>query len=793
MTMEEPLHFGTKAETLDRLIATDLSGFVKPLRIFTIGEWNSGRAGVLSSIADVFGSSSVVVRSSCRAEDTSSASNAGAFASVLDCCAEDPAVLSAAIDTVIASYPSPDEAEQFFVQEQVLSARMSGVAFTRDLSSGAPYIVVNYDAESSRTDTVTSGTSNALRTYYHYRKAPVTPPTPELEAVVELLGRLEKVFGADAIDVEFAIDASGTLFVLQVRPLAGVPRTERYAEAEFDVYLKKVAKKAKKLSRPHPDLCGDRGVYSVMSDWNPAEMIGFRPRTLALTLYKELITDSTWAYQRDNYGYRNLRSHPLLISYLGIPYIDVRVSFNSFVPKSLGDELAEKLVRYYISRLIAQPESHDKVEFDILFSCYHLNIDDALSVLTENGFTSEESAEIKTALRSLTNSVISPEDGLYRDDLDKLSSLEQRFEEIKAAKLSTIDTIYWLVQDCKRYGTLPFAGLARAGFIAMQLLHSIRDIGIFSEDDYQQFMGSLNTVAAKVSRDVAAMHAGDLAKEEFLVRYGYLRPGTYDINSSRYDEAFEDYFGRSATDREAVQAERGAAFSLSAEKRSALEALLREHDLCCAPEQLLEFIGTAIEGRELGKFVFTRNVSEILRLMGSLGARHGLSVDDMSFVDIETVLSLYSSLRAEDVADVLNRVIEGNRKEFEITNVVQFPQVIVEPSDIYRFHVARSFPNYVTLGRVCERIVRESDFSTQELHKAIVMVASADPGYDWLFSCGIAGLITMYGGANSHMAIRCAELQIPAAIGVGKANFERWSQAEVLELDCSARTVEVVR
>ena len=30
----------------------------------------------------------------------------------------------------------------------------------------------------------------------------------------------------------------------------------------------------------------------------------------------------------------------------------------------------------------------------------------------------------------------------------------------------------------------------------------------------------------------------------------------------------------------------------------------------------------------------------------------------------------------------------------------------------------------------------------------------------------------MYGGSNSHMAIRCLELNLPAAIGVGKLNYE---------------------
>ena len=37
----------------------------------------------------------------------------------------------------------------------------------------------------------------------------------------------------------------------------------------------------------------------------------------------------------------------------------------------------------------------------------------------------------------------------------------------------------------------------------------------------------------------------------------------------------------------------------------------------------------------------------------------------------------------------------------------------------------------------------------------------------------IAGLITMYGGANSHMTIRSVEYNISAAIGVGKLLYDK--------------------
>ena len=57
------------------------------------------------------------------------------------------------------------------------------------------------------------------------------------------------------------------------------------------------------------------------------------------------------------------------------------------------------------------------------------------------------------------------------------------------------------------------------------------------------------------------------------------------------------------------------------------------------------------------------------------------------------------------------------------------------------------------------------------------------PGFDWIFSQEIAGLITCYGGAASHMAIRCAEFGIPAAIGCGTKIYAYVSGLEAILLD----------
>src|SRR5262249_37496245 len=163
-------------------------------------------------------------------------------------------------------------------------------------------------------------------TYYYWKGT--RPPADRLMAdLVALAGELEALLDLDALDFEFGAAADGLPVLFQVRPL--VMKTQPTVSAgEHRRVLGLIAAKVDAALKPQPYLHGDRTVFGVMPDWNPAEIIGIRPRPLALSLYRELITDSIWAYQRHNYGYKNLRSFPLLIDFHGLPYIDVRVSFN---------------------------------------------------------------------------------------------------------------------------------------------------------------------------------------------------------------------------------------------------------------------------------------------------------------------------------------------------------------------------------------------------------------------------------------------------------------------------------
>lgn len=767
------LDFQTKAETLRALEGRLTAAKVLPQVCLTAGEvrQDPGRAAVLAWSAGML-DAPLIVRSSAKNEDMAECSNAGKFLSVPG--VEGEAALRRAVERVAqAMGPEPDN--QVFLQPCLTRVELCGVAFTADPNTGGNYYVLNYDRTGS-TSSVTDGTGRTLETYYLFKDGPVSAPPP-LDRVIALCRELEELFGRPALDLEFAL-SDGVLYLLQVRPLV-----LRRPLADLDAQrrsLELIQRKLRGAMLPHPDLCGRETIYGVMPDWNPAEMIGLRPRALALSLYREIITDGVWAYQRDNYGYRNLRSFPLMADFQGLPYIDARVSFNSFLPKRLPQPLAEKLAEYYLERLRTHPELHDKVEFEIAFTCYTFDLPQRLRVLLDHGFTQPELDCLTEALRELTNSVLR-KDGLWQKDAEKIQVLRRKHREILSSGLGIPEKIYWLLEYCKRYGTLPFAGLARAGFIAVEFLRSMTAVNLLTEEERSQYMGGLSTIGKNMSKDLRA-----LSPRVFLEKYGHLRPGTYDICSTRYDQEGERYFDFSRTDQE--ETEQGKPFQLTLEKYAQLQSLLEEHGLQADVLSLFYFIRHAIEGREYAKFVFTHTLSDTLELLAELGKAYGLSREDMSHADIRRIMECCS--RAEDLERVLGDSIRQGRAQEAAAAGITLPPLLWTEEQVYGFSLPDGTPNFITQGRcTAETAVLPS---AEDLTGKLLLIQGADPGYDWIFSRNIAGFVTAYGGANSHMAIRAAEFDIPAVIGVGEKNFARYCGAKRLAVDCKNKTVVIL-
>lgn len=775
--------FGTKADTLKLLFGKLEYARVLPQYTFTAGEWKSDPRKVKSGFSELDWKERVIVRSSSLAEDTSENSQAGKYESIADVSGEEEFIQ--AVETVIGSYDDDNEEHQVLVQPMLSKVCICGVAFTLDPNTLGNYYVINYD-DSGSTSAITSGQEVRDKLYYRFKEEVMDDLKNQYSSMDRLclaLKELEEFFGQKSLDVEFAFTSDGELYILQVRPLC-----IRKEPADWEKQKRELERIKNKIARAQtrkPFLCGEKTVYSVMTDWNPAEMIGIRPKPLALSLYREIITDSVWAYQRDNYGYRNMRSFPLMVDFAGLPYIDVRVSFNSFVPAELEESLSEKLVNYYIGRLVENPSKHDKAEFEIVFSCYTLDLPERIQILKEYGFTEEEINQIIDALRNVTNHIIDHKNGLWRKDYEKIEKLGRRYSEITDSGLSKIEKVYWLLEDCKRYGTLPFAGLARAAFIAVQILKSLESCGIITAHDYETFMSGINTVSSGMNQDFR-----ELSKVAFLKKYGHLRPGTYDITSLRYDEAPELYFEwkEPPDDGEKKQEE----FRLSLQQLNLLKEKLLLNGLTNDILELMDFVRTVIEGREYGKFVFTRNLSKAIQLIGEIGEEEGIYREECAFLNIHAVYELHAS--SKDIRTSLMHSIRQGKEEYQLTESITLPPVILEAGNAMHFHYPDSEPNFITSRKVWGEVcLLETVDVTEEMEDKIVLIPSADPGYDWIFSHEIRGFVTMYGGANSHMAIRAGELGIPAAVGIGTKLFEKYKKAALLELDAQGKTIKILR
>ena len=144
------------------------------------------------------------------------------------------------------------------------------------MDSFADYYTVNY-YEGDDSSAVTSGSSNALKTFVQYKLSEQPVRDKDMENLLVICRQIERFLENEALDIEFAINEEGKIFILQVRPIAKGNR-ELSQKADLKPVLNRIYKKAKKLSAKHPFLLGRTTCFGVMPDWNPAEILGIRPK-----------------------------------------------------------------------------------------------------------------------------------------------------------------------------------------------------------------------------------------------------------------------------------------------------------------------------------------------------------------------------------------------------------------------------------------------------------------------------------------------------------------------------------
>ena len=764
----------TKAESLAWLREVLGPERVPALLWFAAEEWRRRPGWVLARLR-AFPHRRLALRSSAMGEDGLGASLAGHYVSRLDV-ANDEDSLRNALEAVTASLDGAGD--QILVQRMVSDVREAGVVFSRDPRSGGPYFQIERDVGGGRTDRVTSGASPSQRVFV-LRGA--ERRTEELRPILDATCRVERALGAHAIDVEYAVPPHGPVQVLQARGLA-LEEGDRTC-VDRDQWVRRAIDRLRvrfaRRSAPDPDAWGERTILSQMADWNPAELIGTHPKPLARSLFGHLITDRTWSKARADLGYR-AQTGALVDVLAGRPFVDVRASLNSFLPAALPAAVGRRVIDQAIHRLSDGPERHDRLEFEVSDTV----VDFSFSARRARNGTrlddGEQERVYRQALLALTNRLVSAA-GPLASSLRAVAGLEARRDVLDvapslAAVLSALDT-------CRDRGAVPFAQVARHAFIAESLLRSAVEREALSEERAEAFRASVETVLGELRADLASVHRGAASLEDWLTRYGHLRPGTFDVTSRPYRDRMDLFAGASgdvATAREP--------FCPRPEELRRLDGLAKEAGLVVGGAELFRYAKAAIWGREHAKFVFSRSLSASLEALVAWGVERGFSREDLAHLERRDFEG------GDRVSiDRLRRCIQERRALRCRERWVRLPPVVRQEDDLLVVREV-AVPTFVTRQSVVARPCRvgPQTGASVGIDGQVVCIESADPGFDWIFTRRPCALVTRWGGANSHMAIRCREAGLPAALGVGEQRFEHIVAASQVELQCGEGVVRCV-
>jgi phosphohistidine swiveling domain-containing protein len=192
--------------------------------------------------------------------------------------------------------------------------------------------------------------------------------------------------------------------------------------------------------------------------------------------------------------------------------------------------------------------------------------------------------------------------------------------------------------------------------------------------------------------------------------------------------------------------------------------------------------------------VFTRRLSDALSELVRWGEFHGLSRDDLSYLDWTVIARSLSQPVMDEVDRYYLDFVEAGRRSIAAAHAFRLGHIIFSVRDIFVATINRSVPNFIGVGTATGRVVEltANTPASVNVKDCIVCIENADPGFDWIFTKGPKALVTKFGGANSHMAIRCAEFGLPAAIGCGEQIYLRIVAAGNVELNCAGKVLRPV-
>ncbi len=493
----------TKANTLKNLEGK-IEKFLTPKSIiFSVSEWTNKKENIISKIKKTF-KKKIIIRSSTTFEDTKKTSAAGAFESILNINSKDNSKIKESINKIIKSYKKKIKNihnQQILIQEMIQEIKMSGVIFTGDNLGFQNYYTINYDDVTGRTDTVTSGNSAySNKTLYIYKTKYFLLRSDRFKKIIKATKEIENFFTVP-LDIEFCLTKKNHLYLFQVRPIVVKKALKKIfvtknLNKKLNLEFNNIKNSLNKNNKS--ELCGKTTMFSQMSDWNPAEMIGQFPSKLSYSLYSKLITNKSWLTARKKMGYKYFKDSSLMQSFAGRPYIDIRKSLNSLLPENLNKMISNELIDKSILKLKVNPSFHDKIEFNLFPTCFSFQIKKKLADL---GYKKNFHEIEKKLIHIFTLNLKHKSYGSIKYNLNKIEILDKLQRNSYYNKKFSVVSIRRIIKDLKKLGIIPFSILARHGFIAKDILISLKEVKVLNEVDVENFMRSFSTITTDFLND----------------------------------------------------------------------------------------------------------------------------------------------------------------------------------------------------------------------------------------------------------------------------------------------------
>lgn len=775
--------FISKAETLIKLKHKIKKSIILDIIKFTKKEWSNNKKKIIENIQNEI-DKKIIIRSSAIDEDGVKQSQAGKYLSIKDVNPKNRKILVKSIDRVFSEYKKKSKLNEVLVQPLLTNVSASGVLFTYDNEQGTPYYSIEYDDLTGETDTVTAGKNDKSRTLYVLRSKVHTLKSDRFRKLISAAKEIENITGYPKLDIEFGIDKKNKIFIFQVRPLV----IKKILDKKNSIYIQKKIKKLENYyqKKSQNKLFGKTSIYGVMPDWNPAEIIGILPKSLSRSFYEEIVTNKIWALSRKTLGYKDLSKYNLMENFASHPYINTNLSFFSFLPNKLNIKISKKIINFWIDDLAKNSFKHDKVEFDVCDTCFDFSTEKKIKKFKAI-LTKSEINIYRKHLLSLTQNMLTSNLRIIENSKRDLKILEFYRKGFIEKKNIDYKDLNKLIDKIKFLGTFNFANLARLAFVSESFLRSFQLNKIFSTKRLNVFKNSINTVLTNFISDNFKLQDKKITWKEFSTIYGHLRSGTYDIESKRYDQSkyFESKLKINKIKKNIEK------FNLKNKEIILINRHLKKLKINFNASDFLKIIKENIVQREYSKFIFTKSVSDILEAILTKASKLNLTREDVAHLELKDI-ALFDNY--SNKKKIIGK-IEKNKKIYLRDRLIKLPYLITNKNDFSIIPLLKGVPNFITSKKItakCINIKDKQKIKLGLLKNRIVLIESADPGFDWIFVYGISGLITKYGGSNSHMSIRCAEMNIPAVIGCGEQLFRKLKKSNLIEVDCNLSQIKIL-